>query len=130
MLLLGIFCSMSIGATKSSILLLYVRIFGLSNRAFKVLVYVGAFLSVGCALATSLMLVATCRPTSYFWTQFGPDAVRGSCGNTGASIFAVGVINLFLDFYLLAIPIPQILGLNMPRRKKIVLCGLILIGVL
>lgn len=127
----GIFCSTTIGATKSSILLLYVRIFSLNDRTFKCLVYVGAVLTVGCALSTLLMLTLSCRPVYYFWARYGPDEdVQGSCGNAGAAFFAIGVINLFLEFYLLAIPIPQILKLNMSSRRKSVLCALILIGIL
>lgn len=104
------------------------RIFGLNNKIFKILVYVGSFLSLGCAAATVIMLLTMCRPTSYFWTQYGPDAPQGTCANTADASLSIGCINLALDFYLLAIPIPQILKLNMSRRRKFVLCGLILVG--
>lgn len=130
LVLLGIFCGISIGATKSSILLLYRRIFGLNNRVFNTAVYVGGGLTIACTLVTVLMLLLSCQPTSYFWTRFGPDAPPGSCGSTGSAFFIIGVINLSLDFYLLAVPIPPILRLNMSTRKKVVLCGLILVGVL
>lgn len=127
---MGIFCATSIGATKASILLLYRRIFGLENRVLNILIYVGGFLSTGCAVSSVLMLLVECRPTSYFWTQFAADVPQGSCGDTGSAYFIIGIINLCLDFYLLAIPIPPIVRLNMSSRKKVVLCGLILVGVL
>lgn len=111
-----------------SILLLYVRLFGLNDRKFKTHVYIGVFLSLTAAFGTILVLVATCRPMSYLWDRYGSDEVQGYCSDTGDGLFALGLINLCLDFYLLSIPIPQILRLDMSGRKKLILCGLILFG--
>lgn len=107
------------------------RIFSLHDRTFRYLVCTGAFFTVGCAVSTLLVLVLSCRPVSYFWTRYGPDeGVRGECSNVGAAFLSIGLINLCLEFYLLAIPIPQILRLNMSSKKKYLLCSLILVSVL
>lgn len=111
-----------------SILLLYVRLFGLSDRKFKTHIYIGSFLSLTAAFGTILLLVTTCRPTSYFWDRYGPDEPQGSCSDTGDALFAIGLLNLCLNFYLLSIPIPQILRLSKPSRRILILCGLIVVG--
>lgn len=130
LILVSIFCATSVGATKLSILLLYVRLFGLDDRKFKTHIYIGVFLSLTTAFGMTLVLVATCRPMSYLWNRYGSDEVQdgGYCSDTGNGLFAIGLVNLCLDFYLLSIPIPQILRLDMSGRKKLILCGLILFG--
>ena len=47
---------------------------------------------------------------------------------TETAIIAFGVINIFSDIYILALPIPVVLGLQLDKRTKISVCSLFLVG--
>lgn len=69
-----------------------------------------------------------CKPVSFYWTQFEGNT-DGHCPlNTGLFFVVMAIINLFIDFFILILPIPSILQLQMSSRKKAGVCGIMLLG--
>ncbi|PGH15911.1 hypothetical protein AJ79_02078 [Helicocarpus griseus UAMH5409] len=108
---------------KFSILLFYRRLFGM-NKA----IWICFFLSAGYWISCTIALVACCRPPSYFWTQI-VDQSAGRCvfdpytfyiGNAGA--------NVITDALIFLIPIPLIWKLRMRTGRKLIVCGIFLLG--
>ncbi|KAI7921870.1 hypothetical protein M9X92_005125 [Pyricularia oryzae] len=118
------------GSVKLSILFFYMRVFGtrdlVTSRAFKGAIYLGICLSLLYPITIWVTMGNVCRPVTHFWTQF--TGTPGVCIDINTFFLALAVINMLIDFYVLAIPIPQILALNMSRRKKGAVLGLMLIG--
>ena len=108
---------------KLSILLLYIRIFGL-QRSFRILVYCGIIFCVlfhgaylGSSIAEPVLCVST-RATSPICTSAAK-----------AIIIYTSVLNVCTDIYILVLPIRQIMGLQMRKRQKIGLLGVFLSGI-
>ena len=65
---------------------------------------------------------------SFYWTRFAGNT-EGTCPlDVGTFFVVLAIINVFLDAFILAIPIPQVVRLQMSTRKKISICGLMLLG--
>lgn len=120
----------AVWAIKLSILLLYVRLFRVDSRSFRLLVYFGIFATSALSLSAVVALLVACQPLQYFWMQFhDPDA--GYCRlNINMLYMTIAIINLLLDFYLLALPIPRVLRLQMSPRKKFIVCSSLFLGIL
>ncbi|TLD11113.1 hypothetical protein PgNI_05246 [Pyricularia grisea] len=118
------------GAVKLSILFFYMRVFGtrdlVTSRAFKAAIYIGICLSLLYPITIWVTMGNVCKPVTHFWTQF--MGTPGVCIDINTFFLALAIINMLIDFYVLAIPIPQILALNMSTRKKGAVLGLMLIG--
>lgn len=71
-------------------------------------------------------MASACKPLSFFWEQF--TGVPGSCIDVNSFFLALGIINMIDDVIILAIPIPQILRLQMSARKKGGVSGIMLLG--
>ena len=90
-------------------------------RWLRLLVYMGASIISLFYGATSiyLFIMGTPRPgISWSEWELGP-----SDGKVFHVTIAVGIFGLIADVFLLALPVPAVLKLQMPRRKKLgVLC--------
>ncbi|TLS21251.1 uncharacterized protein PpBr36_10570 [Pyricularia pennisetigena] len=118
------------GSVKLSILFFYMRVFGtrdlVTNRPFKAAIYLGVCLSILYPVTIWVTMGNVCKPVTHFWTQFTGTA--GVCIDINTFFLALAIINMLIDFYVLLIPVPQILALNMSTRKKGAVLGLMLIG--
>ena len=99
--------------TKLSILFLYYRLFG-KNRNLRYALYIGfAFLTIFYAAYMAVQVVSTIRcakPTG------GDSAV---CGNEYTITVTQSVINICTDFYVLVLPVPCVLKLQITTRQKV-----------
>lgn len=121
---------------KASIVFLYVRLFPLNDTLFRVGIYSMAVVGTGICIASMIVLVVACQPISYFWGRFD-TATRMTTSDSAPKCIDIGImfitlasINVSLDFFLLAIPMPRILKLQMTARKKIVVITSLLLGIL
>ncbi|TLD14587.1 hypothetical protein PspLS_11006 [Pyricularia sp. CBS 133598] len=118
------------GSVKLSILFFYMRVFGtrdlVTSRLFKAAIYMGICLSLLYPITIWVTMGNVCKPVTHFWTQF--TGTPGTCIDINTFFLALAIINMLIDFYVLLIPIPQILALNMSTRKKGAVLGLMLIG--
>lgn len=122
---LQFFWALSLGLSKTSILLLYSNVFAVRPViwtarcaiAFIVLWVIGTIMA-GCLI---------CRPFAMNWDQSIPG---GKCGNQVLSFTITGVLNLLTDVVVLLLPMPYLYGLQMRTYKKVVLMGVFGIGLL
>jgi hypothetical protein len=111
---------------KSSIILLYVRLF--PTRTFRRVswgIWTYTLLWTISALGASTF---ECTPVSYFWNkdQKGhciPNALR-------TVSFTNGLLSFVGDLFILCMPVPMIWDLQLNLRKKIALSGIFLVGIL
>lgn len=127
--------SVSVTLTKISVLLLYARIFGINQGNFRINLWLTALVTVSYPVTVFVGMLAACQPISHFWTRLAEvsDDGTGNGGgrcvlNTRLFYMVLGIVNLVLNVWILIIPIPQILKLQMSRRNKAAVCGLMLLG--
>ncbi|KAI1125167.1 hypothetical protein F5Y10DRAFT_247808 [Nemania abortiva] len=116
----------SVAFTKLSILLFYRRLFERGSKWFHVRLAFAAFFSIGYLLSIWSVAAALCQPTEFFWTMF--LGAKGKCLDINASFLTLTVLNLVADLLVLVVPIPEILALKMTTKKKIGVCGVMLLG--
>lgn len=116
----------SVSFTKLSILLFYRRLFERGSQWFHIRLGFAAFFTIGYLLSIWSVAAALCQPTEFFWTMF--LGAKGKCLDINASFLSLTVLNLVADLLVLVVPIPEILALKMTTKKKIGVCGVMLLG--
>ena len=94
-----IYCA-GTAASKSSILLFYLRIF--PGRTFQIAVWIAAFFVVGYNLATIFANIFSCNPIAKSWDVMIPT---GACINRPLLYFANAGLGIFTDFVTLLLPL-------------------------
>lgn len=87
--------------------------------------------------------IIMCRPVEYFWTRVhllvvpGIDetaaaaaAAGGKCKDNRPYLYANTVISIVTDMVIVVLPIRQIVGLQMARKKKVTVCALFGLGMM
>ncbi|KAF4928686.1 Satratoxin biosynthesis SC1 cluster protein 4 [Colletotrichum viniferum] len=120
-----VFCT-AVLTTKISILLFYWRVFMGNLLSFRFSIWIGAFLVGSYPIYFMITMGFSCNPLSHYWTQF--KGTTGTCLDVGHFFFILAIINLITDVILLAIPVPEILKLQMSKDKKIAVCGILGLG--
>lgn len=110
--------------TKASVLMQYLRIFaGNGTRGL-------TYLLLCCLLPPALYgifgAIFLCRPVAKLW-HVGLD---GHCGSLRTYFLVTTSLNIVLDFCVLLLPLPKIWTLRLPRRQKIGLLLVFLLGFL
>ncbi|KAL3253152.1 hypothetical protein ABHI18_009679 [Aspergillus niger] len=115
-------------AAKVSILFFYRRVFMASHAdlSLRIGIYLGFFLTLSYPIIICVTMATACKPASYFWNQFG--GASGTCIDTDTFFLALGIINMLNDIVVLLIPFPQIAKLQMNRRKKLAISGILAVG--
>lgn len=107
--------------TKMSVLCFYLRVFpdkGLRRNA-----WITLGLATAAWISFMFAVLFQCYPISYSWTVIdGPSAEH--CDNVKAGFYAQAAVTIALDIPVILIPIPAVLKLHLPRRRKI---GLIIV---
>lgn len=116
----------ALAITKLSIVLLYARIF--PGAQFRICLYGTGVIISFWLIACQFAAIFECTPIQYFWARNGP--IAGHCLNVRASYFAQAAPNIITDIILMALPLPQLWKLNLPRKSRVGLCGIFLLGCL
>jgi len=116
------FMHASMGCTKSSIILLYLRLFPIRRMRFTCRLILG-ILIVWYTWAV-LSAIFTCIPVSKFWNP----TLAGHCFNFQALWFSNASINIVTDLTLIILPIPVISSLHLPRKQKVGIWLILAIG--
>lgn len=102
--------------TKLSILLLYIRVFGVT-RWVRTTCY-------GCIAALTFQTIPIffimffqCQPLQAIWNKY----IEGRCLDVSAIAYAGGALSIAWDVVLIALPIPEILKLQVSARKRLTL---------
>ena len=77
-------------------------------------------------VAGALILVFQCSPVRKSWYPLTP----GTCLPNDATFYGLAAISIFFDVFIFFLPIPLLLSLNIDAKKKVVLCGVFLLGLL
>ncbi len=114
----------SLAATKTSILLLYRRIF--PNRGFHAVIWAVGIFVVAFTTANVLFIIFSCHPIDGAWNP----TIKAKCINTEAAILAVACMTIASDFIILGLPLPLVWKLHLPRMRKFQLTIIFLLGTL
>ncbi|KAF3770811.1 hypothetical protein M406DRAFT_16223, partial [Cryphonectria parasitica EP155] len=105
--------SISMSLSKTSILLLYIKVFRDSYVAFASKITI--VIVILWPIATVLGALLICRPLAANWKN-----VKGShCGDQVAFYFISGVINLATDFIVVGLPLLHLYRLRLPKESRI-----------
>ncbi|KAI9810235.1 MAG: hypothetical protein M1827_006369 [Pycnora praestabilis] len=111
--------------SKFSILFFYHRLS--PQRYFRMAcVGLGTFVFLY-SLPISLSTVFACRPLSKAWDALVPTDV-GTCIDRGAIYIFVASINAATDLMILALPLPMLWKLEMPRKQKLAVGAVFAVG--
>ncbi|PSN65116.1 hypothetical protein BS50DRAFT_51628 [Corynespora cassiicola Philippines] len=112
----------SVCVIKYSIIALYRRIFGMSWLGWWCV-----FLTTGYLITNHIVLPLYTRPLSYYWNQwYGAEGVI--LVNEAKFYLGVGIINLFGDICILAVPVRSVWKLQMNLTQKIAVLFMFLLG--
>lgn len=100
--------------TKLSILLLYLRIFGITRWMRVACNSCIAILTIH-SIPLFLTSLFQCQPLEAIWNKY----IEGHCLNVSTITYIGSAISIAWDVILIALPIPEILKLHVPARKRL-----------
>ncbi|PSR94295.1 hypothetical protein BD289DRAFT_338528, partial [Coniella lustricola] len=116
--------TLSMSLCKTSILLLYIKLFAGSYMVVVSKITIGVMILW--PIATVLGALLICTPVQQNWETL----TSHHCGNQVAFYFTSGVINLTTDFFVVGLPLPHLYKLRLPRSSKIGLLVVFCLGLL
>ncbi|KAL0261334.1 hypothetical protein SLS55_002764 [Diplodia seriata] len=125
-----IFFNFSLGITKMSIVLSYLRLFA-SSKGTRVACVVFLYVLMLNTVVSVTCCILTCRPISLFWHPekvTSPAAFSEHCVNVKAMWFAQGYTYVFFDLVLIVLPIPVVKSLRISRRERWALGSIFALG--
>ncbi|KAE8347192.1 hypothetical protein BDV24DRAFT_173107 [Aspergillus arachidicola] len=109
---------------KVGLVILYHRIIN-KQPAYTWTLHTISAIICGYSLAIMLALIFACNPIQRNWDS---SITRGSCIDRSGLYIATAVTNIVSDFALVLVPVPLVLGLQMPRIQKFGLLCMFLVG--
>ncbi|KAI1636635.1 hypothetical protein F4809DRAFT_372667 [Biscogniauxia mediterranea] len=101
---------------KVCMLIMYTRLtLGLTQQ--KAVRYLGVYVAMGW-MASEVAFFTACMPFEGYWGMPPPNP---QCTTLQYYAIVTGCFNISSDLLMLGIPIPLVLGMNMPWRRKVVL---------
>lgn len=114
--------ALAVNTTKASILAQYLRIF--SSRNTRICCYVLLLLLVPAVCWSIFGGTFLCRPVAKLWNP----SVPGQCLDPRQYWLSAAGVNTGMDFLLLLLPLPAITQLRLPRKQKLCLVLMFLLG--
>ncbi|KAL2856463.1 hypothetical protein BJY01DRAFT_263517 [Aspergillus pseudoustus] len=115
-----------ISLIKSSMLLLYLRLF--PSKKLRTTVFIALAITIAWGLATFLAQLFSCSPINYFWTKWDGEH-EGHCTSHNALLLAHAIMNIVLDVVVIGIPMPILFRLHMSLEKRIGMCVMFAVGI-
>ncbi|KAI1362050.1 hypothetical protein F5Y08DRAFT_286095 [Xylaria arbuscula] len=119
-----IFYNASMLSIKMTFLTQYYRVFH-HVRALKITYLLAIIIIGGWCMGQLLAVVFICVPVQGFWDK----SVKAKCQNQLIGVYLNAVGTLVTDIAILALPLPAIWRLNLPRTQKWALIGIFSIGI-
>ncbi|KAG8158811.1 hypothetical protein KVR01_011254 [Diaporthe batatas] len=69
---------------------------------------------------------ALCKPVEYSWDK----TIEGECAGENTAYLIAGIVNLVIDTFIVALPMPQVFRLQMTLTKRISVAGMFSLGAL
>lgn len=114
---------------RASIILFYLRIFPprSDNKLGRILQFTMVFNAVY-NVSFLFAVIFQCNPISHFWTQW-EGMTEGHCGNSTVLVWVGASTGIVFDLWLLALPFPQLLALNLSWKNKMMGGVMFFVGV-
>lgn len=114
---------------KLSILWFYWKVFATNSgqNVNKRMIQAAAILCVVWFLTATFVVVFQCKPINAYWNNF---AQAPYCLNSPKMLLGYEITNLFVDVFILCIPLPIVWKLHLQTSKKAGLVGIFLLGAL
>ncbi|KAF3212981.1 hypothetical protein TWF106_007508 [Orbilia oligospora] len=119
--------SFSLSFAKTSIIILYNRIFD-AHPWFRRTMWCILSVCWTMFILTIFISVFQCNPIDGAWSFRIMYLGRSSCVDMQAYLYASTAVNIFTDGIVVILPIVPITRLRLPKRKKIAVCLLFLVG--
>jgi hypothetical protein len=105
---------------RASIILFYLRVFPprSDNKLGRILQFTMAF-NVLYNLSFLFAVIFQCTPISDFWTQWEGVHDGGHCVNVNILAWVAAATGIAFDIWLLALPLTQLMALNLSWKKKV-----------
>ncbi|KAK6431846.1 hypothetical protein LTR95_011988 [Oleoguttula sp. CCFEE 5521] len=107
---------------KVSAILLYQRIF--ISKRFQIAAWICLGIVTSWSLGSIAATIAQCVPIAGSWDK----SIHAKCIDSNAFWMGYSISNIFTDVMVLALPIPQVLKLQLNIRERMLLCGVFLMG--
>ncbi|CAI6335392.1 unnamed protein product [Periconia digitata] len=117
------FAITSVYCVKMSILMFYWRIFFVTSGYKRISVSLIA-ISTAHFIAIQVANLLTCIPLNAFWDR----SKSGRCYNYNEMYLGMGLVDLFIDAAILALPIRMAFKLQLPTRTKIAVASIFALG--
>lgn len=112
---------------KLSLLLFYLRIF--PARLIRRLLWTTILLNALYGAIFTLIAVFQCSPINYYWNQYSSN-MQGHCIDMNLFGWLHAALGVALDIIMLALPLSQIIGLQLHWKKKLGVCIMFVLGAL
>ncbi|KAK0610638.1 hypothetical protein B0T17DRAFT_593740 [Bombardia bombarda] len=104
---------------RASIILFYIRVFPSDqNKNLRSILYYTMIFNVAYNLGFFFAVLFQCTPIHFFWDQWDGEHV-GHCGNVNLLAWVAAITGILFDVWLLALPFPQLMALNLHWKKKV-----------
>ncbi|OBU00594.1 hypothetical protein VE01_01208 [Pseudogymnoascus verrucosus] len=113
-------------ATKSSLLVFYLRLSRVTNKLFRIISYAALVLVNAGGLVLTLLYIFQCRPVS---KTFNVHNDLAKCIPIITLYLTSTPITIVTDVIILVLPIPMLTGIHMPRRQKNILVFTFALGI-
>jgi hypothetical protein len=117
--------------TKLSILCFYLRIFPFAVfPTLRTIIFVTMAVTSASGLAFCMTMLFQCTPVNSYWDflDYNERGEAMQCININACGWSHAAITISLDLWLMALPLPELLKLNLSWRRKVRVCLMFLVG--
>ena len=108
---------------KLALLVIIIRVFGSVHRRTLIGIYIFIGMIVAYYVSGLFIKIFICWPISAYWT-----GDSGKCLNQSAIVTADSIISVISDLAILLLPTPLTWSLQLPRRKRLRVTGLLCAG--
>lgn len=113
---------------KVALCIAYLRILRRTNTnpLYKYIIWTVMITCILGHVIGTLVLIFQCSPVAKSWLPL----VTGTCLPNNTTFYALAGVTIFFDVVIFFLPIPLLLNLNIEMAKKLILCGVFLLGLL
>ncbi|KAI0413033.1 hypothetical protein F5X98DRAFT_379107 [Xylaria grammica] len=119
-------CAVACVFVRLSILLFYIRIFCIPRARALILSTVVVLVAEGIAFFPPTLF--QCTPISYFWLRWDGEH-HGHCVKIRPLVWVSAAVGILLDVWLIVLPLLFIAGLQLRKKKKVLLASMFAMGI-
>ena len=124
----GISYPITMTIIRTSILLFYLRLFGV-RKWFRRVLYVTEVVVVCWCIATVFPAIFRCNPVRYGLLPITEETIS-HCDDIDGYLLATSVLNVVVEFWILLLPLSIVWTLQLPNKQKVAVSCIFLLGAL